>query len=209
MIRMTRTMRTMRTISMSRAMRVVRAFSFLGVFMLLTAASAFAQEGESPSDSSLGWVFRWLNFAIVLCVIVYAAVKAGGPAFRRRADEISASIGEAARAREAAEQQRRETRTKLANLDKEIEEMRAASKRDAEAEAKRLRDLARSEAEKIERVAQAEMAAAERASRLELKALAARLAIGHAEVLLRDGFSSKTDFELVDAFAKNLQESAN
>jgi F0F1-type ATP synthase membrane subunit b/b' len=189
--------------------RVVRAFSFLGVLLLLTAGSAFAQEGESPENSTLGSVFRWLNFAIVFGGIVYAAVKIGGPAFRKRADQISTSIGEAARAREAAEQQRRETQTKLANLDKEIAEMRAAAKRDAAAEAQRLRDLARSEAEKIERVAQAEMAAAERASRLELKALAARLAIGHAEVLLRDGFSSKTDFELVDTFAKELQGSVN
>jgi F-type H+-transporting ATPase subunit b len=195
--------------SMARTMRVVRAFSFLAVFLLLTAGSVFAQEGEALTDSNTAWVYRWLNFAIVFGVIVYVALKIGGPASRRHADQISASIGEAARAREAAEQQRRETQAKLANLDKEIAEMRAASKRDADAEAVRLRDLARSEAEKIERVAQAEMAAAERASRLELKALAARMAIDHAETLLRDGVSSKADFELVDVFAKDLQGSVN
>jgi F-type H+-transporting ATPase subunit b len=195
--------------SIARTMRVVRALSFLAVFLLLTAGSAFAQEGEALTDSNTAWVYRWLNFAIVFGVIVYVAVKVGGPGARRRADEISASIGEAARAREAAEQQRRETQAKLANLDKEIAEMRAASKRDAEAEAMRLRTLARSEAEKIERVAQAEMAAAERASRLELKALAARMAVEHAEALLSEGVSSKTDFELVDAFAKELQGSVN
>ena len=206
MIRVTRLTGTTRT---SRAMRVVRAFSFLGVFLLLTAGSAFAQEGEALTDSNLGWVYRWLNFAIVFGAIVYVAVKIGGPASRRRADEISASIGEAARAREAAEQQRRETQAKLANLDKDIAEMRAASKRDADAEALRLRDLARSEAEKIERVAQVEMAAAERASRHELKALAAWMAIEHAENLLREGVSSKADFELVDVFAKELQGSVN
>lgn len=195
--------------SMPRTMRVAGAFSFLGVFLLLTAGSAFAQEGEALTDSNAAWVYRWLNFAIVFGVIVYVALKIGGPASRRHADQISASIGEAARAREAAEQQRRETQAKLANLSQEIAAMRAASKRDADAEAVRLRDLARSEAEKIERVAQAEMAAAERASRLELKALAARMAIDHAESLLRDGVSPKADLELVDVFAKELQGSVN
>jgi F0F1-type ATP synthase membrane subunit b/b' len=195
--------------STARTMRVVGAFGFLGMFLLLTADSAFAQEGEALTDSNVAWVYRWLNFAIVFGVIVYVVLKIGGPASRRHADQISASIGEAARAREAAEQQRRETQMKLANLDKEIAEMRAASKRDADAEAVRFRDLARSEAEKIERVAQAEMAAAERASRLELKALAARMAIDHAENLLRDGVSPKADFELVDVFAKELQGSVN
>jgi F0F1-type ATP synthase membrane subunit b/b' len=195
--------------SMTRTVRVAGVFSFLGVFLLLTAGSVFAQEGEALTDSNAAWVYRWLNFAIVFGVIVYVALKIGGPASRRHADGISASIGEAARAREAAEQQRRETQAKLANLDKEIAAMRAASKRDADAEAVRLRDLARSEAEKIERVAQAEMAAAERASRLELKALATRMAIDHAEILLRDGVSSKADFELVDVFAKELEGSVN
>jgi F-type H+-transporting ATPase subunit b len=194
---------------MAPVIRAMRAFGFFGVFFLLTAGSAFAQEGEALTDSNAAWVYRWLNFAIVFGVIVYVALKIGGPASRRHANQISASIGEAARAREAAEQQQRETQAKLANLDKEIAEMRAASKRDADAEAVRLRDLARSEAEKIERVAQAEMAAAERASRLELKALAARMAIDHAEILLRDGVSSKADFELVDVFAKELQGSVN
>jgi F0F1-type ATP synthase membrane subunit b/b' len=194
---------------MTQMMRALRAISFLGILLLLAAGSAFAQEGESSENSPLGSLFRWLNFAIVFGGIVYAAVKIGGPAFHKRANEISASIGEAARAREAAEQQRRETQTKLANLEKEIAEMREAAKRDAAAEAQRLRDLARSEAEKIERVAQAEISAAERASRLELKALAAKLAIEHAEVLLEDGLGMKTDFQLVDAFAKELQGSVN
>jgi len=161
--------------------RFTEAAAALTIYLLLTATPALAQEGEaSPADSGIGWVVRWLNFAIVMGAIVYFAVKKGGPYFRRNADEIAQQIAEGARAREAAEQRRREIEEKMAVLPKEIEEMRATAKRDSDAEAKRLRALAREEAEKIEQASQAEMAAAERAGRLELKALTARLVVERA-----------------------------
>ena len=54
--------------------------------------------------------------------------------------------------------QRREVQAKLAGIDEEVERIREEAKRDAEAEAVRLRNLARQEAEMIERAAQAEIA---------------------------------------------------
>lgn len=181
------------------------------VFCALTlAGTAMAQEGgASPEDSTIGWVVKWLNFAIVFGGIAYLIVKSGGPAFRARAEKISGAIGEAARAREAAEQQRRETQEKLANLEKEVAEMRAAAKRDATAEAQRLRELARGEAEKIEKVAQAEIAAAERAARLELKTAGARRAVEEAEELLRKELTPQGEAQLFRAFVAELERSPN
>jgi hypothetical protein len=38
---------------------------------LLIAAPAFAgEEAPSPADSTVGWIFRWVNFAIVAGLIV-------------------------------------------------------------------------------------------------------------------------------------------
>ena len=190
--------------------RALRCGCSLVVFLILTVEPLLAQEGQTPAaDTTVGWIFRWLNFAIVFGGIAYAAVKIGGPAFRARAEAIAQAIGEAARAREAAEQQRRETAAKLANLQNEVVEMRAAAKRDAEAEAQRLRALAKSEAEKIEQIAQAEIRAAERASRLELKALAARLAVERAEALLVQQMTPKTDAALVQTFVAELGRNVN
>jgi F-type H+-transporting ATPase subunit b len=178
--------------------------------LLLMAAPALAHEGEaSPADSPTGWVFRWLNFAIVFGAIAYAMVKYAGPAFRRYAVEISEQIAEGARAREAAERQRKEIEAKLAGLDAEVAEMRAQAKRDAEAEAQRLRALAREEAQKIEAAGQAEIAAAERAARMELKALAARQAVERAEALLRDELTPKAEAAIFAAFVQELAGSAN
>ena len=56
--------------------RIVSFGGFLGVRFLLMATPAVAQEGEpSAADSKAGWIFRWVNFAIVFGAIGYFAVK--------------------------------------------------------------------------------------------------------------------------------------
>jgi F-type H+-transporting ATPase subunit b len=190
-------------------MRLLRQSSFLALLIFLAAIPALAQEGEGPADTPTGWAFRWLNFAIVFGAIAYFAAKYGGPYFRANAEEIAKKIEEGARAREAAEQQKKEMEAKLANLPKEIEQMRAEAKRDSDAEAQRLRALAREEAQKIEKAALAEIAAAERASRLELKAFAARLAVERAEELLREELTPAAEQKLFHTFVIELERSVN
>jgi F-type H+-transporting ATPase subunit b len=190
--------------------RLVAAVGFLGLFIFLTGAPVLAQEGEpSPADSTLGSIVRWLNFAIVFGAIVYFAVKKGAPYFRRNAEDISQKIAEGARAREAAEQRRREIESKMAGLEQEIALMRVEAKRDADREARRLRAMARAEAEKIEQAAQAEIAAAERAGRIELKVLTARFALERAEALLQKELSAETDAGLFQTFVEELGGRAN
>lgn len=197
-----------RTLTFWRIMRGIAAIFLCNLF--LAAAPALAQEGEaSPAETPTGWAFRWLNFAIVIGAIAYAMVKYAGPAFRRHAEEISEQIAAAARAREAAERQRKGIESKLAGLEAEVSEMRVQARRDAEAEAQRLRALAREEAKKIEAAAEAEIAAAERAARMELKALAARQAVERAEALLREELTPKAEAAIFAAFVQELAGSAN
>ena len=187
-----------------------RALCFVIIFLALAAVPLFAQEGEtSPAETTTGWVFRWLNFALVFGAIAYCIVKYAAPAFRTEAEEISRKIAEGARAREAAERQRREIKTKLAGLEREIEQLRVDAKRDAEAEAQRLRDLGRTEAEKIELAARAEIDAASRAGRMELKALGARLAVERAAILLKQELAPKSEAVLIRTFIAELERSVN
>jgi F-type H+-transporting ATPase subunit b len=191
-------------------MRLLRALGSLITLLLFAALPVLAQEGgESPVDSPAGWIFRWLNFLIVFGAIGYLAWKKGGPYFRAHAEEISQKIAEGARAREAAERQRQEVQAKLANINSEIAAMRVEAKRDADAEAQRLRALSREEAQKIEHAAQAEIAVAERASRMELKTLAARMAAERAEALLRKELTPKSEAALFQTFVQELERSVN
>lgn len=177
----------------------------LGLFILLLAAPAMAEESSSSvTDTPVGQVFRWINFAIVFGLIVWGFSKAV-PYFRRHAEEISQKIAEGARAREAAEKRRSEAQAKLATIGDDIAQMREEAKHAAALEAERIRELARSEAAMIERAAQAEIAATEHAARLELRTLAARMAVERAEALLRQELKPKVEsdrfFEFIASMA--------
>jgi len=186
-----------------------RRLGLCGLFFFLAAAPAMAQEsGASATDSPTGVIFRWINFAIVLGLIIYALRKAA-PGFRSRTEEISQKIAEGARAREAAEKQRREAQAKLAGIETDVAELRAEAKRGAAAESERLRELAKIEAAAIERAAQAEIAAAERTARLQLKTIAARMAVDRAEAILQKELTPQSEAALIRTFVAQLQESSN
>jgi len=177
--------------------------------VLLAAGTAVAQENQpSGADSPTGWLFRWINFAIISALIIYAFVKAA-PGFQSRREELSRQIQEGARAREAAERDLREVQTKMAGIGALTAELRVEAKRAAEVEAQRVRELAKTEASMIEEAAKAEIAAAERAARLELRAFAARKAIERAEAMLQGEMTSNAEAVLFGAFVTELQRSAN
>lgn len=186
-----------------------RLVACFGLFLLFVAAPVLAEESKpSLADAPVGQVFRWIDFAVVIVVLLY--LFRGAPAyFRGHAEEISQKIAEGARAREAAEKRRSEAQAKLANIGTDVAEMRLEAKRTAALEAERIRVSARAEAEMIERAAQAEIAATERAARLELKALAARMAIERAEALLRDELTPKVESARFETFVIELHRSAN
>jgi F-type H+-transporting ATPase subunit b len=131
------------------------------------------------------------------------------PKFRDNAEKISSAITEATAAKAAADRQLREAETKLANLQKEVAELRAFAGREGSSEAERIRALARNDAQKIFLAATAEIEAAERAARLELKAIAAKLAVDGAETLLAKQLTPQTQESLVSAFVQSLEGRPN
>jgi F-type H+-transporting ATPase subunit b len=191
------------------ARNVSGSIACFGLFFLLIAAPAFADENQpSLADAPVGQVFRWINFAIVLGLLMYGFSKAI-PYFRTNAEEISRKIAEGSRAREAAEKRRAEAQAKLANIGTDVAEMRLEAKRAAALEAERVRTSARAEADMIERAAHAEIAATERAARLELKILAADMAVERAEALLRQELTPKAEAARFGRFVAELQGGAN
>lgn len=197
----------MKRIFSNRYLWLVAAFLLIACCL---AVPLFAAESEpSPLESTIGWVFRWLNFALVFGGGGYLIAKSAPAVFRQRAETIVAAITESGRIREEAEKRLHEAGEKLSALDREIAAMRAEAKSDAAAEADRLRDLARSEVQKIESATSAEIQVAARAARLELKAYGARLAIERAEAILRDQIGVESDTAVFQSFVGDLQRSSN
>ena len=177
---------------------------------LLVALSAHAaEEGGAATNERATELFKWINFAIVAGVLAWVFLKVTPPFFQKNAEAITASISKATAAKAEAERLLREAEEKLRRLEHEVAQLREAAKREASAEAERIRALAQSDMEKIGAAAKAEIEAAERAARLKLKAIAAKLAVDGAESLLAKQLTPQVQESLVTGFVKSLEGRPN
>jgi F-type H+-transporting ATPase subunit b len=177
------------------------------LFFALTAHAA--EEGDATGAEKAQEIFKWINFAIVAGAILWLCLKKAPGFFRGRTEAIGSAITKAGSAKAAADAQLREAETKLANLQKEVTELRAFAERESAAEVERIRAVTRSDEQKIAAAARAEIEATERAARLELKALAAKLAVDGAESLLAKQLTTKAQETLISNFVKSLEGRPN
>jgi F0F1-type ATP synthase membrane subunit b/b' len=189
--------------------RTIALASAVIAALFLTLNAHAAEEGGAAGAETATEIFKWINFAIVAGALLWVCFKKAPGFFRGRAEAIGSAITKAGSAKAAADAQLREAETKLANLDKEVAELRAFADRESAAEVERIRAATRSDMEKIAAAAKAEMEAAERAARLELKALAAKLAVDGAELLLSKELTSQAQSALISNFVKSLEGMPN
>jgi len=194
---------------MTRNRRVFRAAGVLFVVLFAAAGMHAAEEHENPAVENATELFKWINFAIVASAVLWLCLKKGPAFFSGRASAISSAIAKSTAAKASADAQLREAETKLANLPKEITELRALAERESAAEVARLRGATQSDVQKIAAAAKAEIEAAERAARLELKALAAALAVDGAESILVKQLTPKAQESLISSFVKSLEGRPN
>jgi F-type H+-transporting ATPase subunit b len=163
--------------------RIQKIIPFLAVIAILLVATIAAASGggEHHPDGAaqlkdLGW--RVLNFAVLLGILFWALKKANvkGSLADRQA-QIEKNLTEAREAREAAEAKLKEYVGKLEKANQEVDELRSAMLKEAEAEKQRIIAEAQISAAKV--AAQAVQAADQEVlkARTELRAEAAKLAV--------------------------------
>ena len=183
-----------------------------GVLLVLLFAAAGTyggEEGGAGTNERATELFKWINFAIVAGLLGWVFLKLTPPIFRKNAETISAAINAAGGAKAEAERQFRKAEEKLAQLEKEAAELRAAAHREMAAEAERIRNVTRGDVEKVSLAAKAEIEAAERAAKVELRVLAANLAVKGAESLLVKRLTPATQEALLASFVNGLDGRPN
>ena len=191
----------------NRGIWMVAGLLLVSLFAVLHAHAA--EEGTSAATERATEIFKWINFAIVAGLVYWVFGKLLPPVFRKNAETIGSAITKATSSKAAADAQLRDAETKLANLQKEVTELRAVAERESAAEVERIHSATRSDMQKIAAAAKAEIEAAERAARLELKALAARLAVDGAETLLVKQLTPQAQESLISSFVKSLEGRPN
>jgi F-type H+-transporting ATPase subunit b len=143
------------------------------------------KDGAKPKWLNPPLLFAFINFAILLYLLVRFAGKPLSAYLAERHTQIKKDLAEAARLRDEAEAKLSKVDEKLSGLDAEIAEIKASVQADAEAEKKRIIEHAEAEAEALvagaERTLDIEI---ERAKR-KLEVSAVQAALQSAEKLLK------------------------
>src|SRR5260370_1019793 len=135
--------------SMTRNRLLFLAVSILFVFLFAVVGANAAEEGGNAPTERATEIFKWINFAILAGVTVWVFGKLLPPVFRKRTEAVSSAITNATNAKAAADAQLRDAESRLANLQKEVAELRPLAAKEAAAEVEGPRADTQSDAQKI------------------------------------------------------------
>lgn len=170
-----------------------------------SAAPAPSEESQSSQGDPLIW-WKWANFVILAAGIGYLVGKYVPPLFRKQSEEIQTAIMEAAKIKEAAAAYAASVEARLANLQREIENLRHTAHAEMIAEGERLRRETERHLQRIREQSEQEVALMTRAAKDALRKYAAELSIGLAEQRIRERMTPDGQDHLVRGFLQDLHE---
>jgi F-type H+-transporting ATPase subunit b len=153
-------------------------------------------------EPSILW--EWVNFALLVALFAYFAVKKGGPFFASRAAEIRKGIEEANQIKTESDARISAINSKLGRLDAEIATLRESAAAERRAAEQRLKEDAQREMQRIAAQAEAEIETAGKSERVTLQRYAAKLALELAETKVRARMSVNVEDALVQAFVRGI-----
>ncbi|MCD6581309.1 MAG: ATP synthase F0 subunit B [Desulfuromusa sp.] len=164
--------------------------------------------GHHPESGILLKDFLWriLNFGIVVAVLVYFLMKPFKKALAGRREDIEKNLAEAKRIEEEAEAKFAEYDRKLAQATDEIAEIGDAIRREGELEKQKIIENAKAMALQIEQDAEKAAVLEVAKARTELQREAVLLAVGIAEELLKKNFTKDDDTRLIDEYMQKVGE---
>lgn len=178
------------------------------LLVALTCGVAFASEGGHTDSGVLlkDFLYRVLNFGIVVALLVYFLAKPLKKGLAGRREDIEKALADAKQAKDDAEAKFAEYDRKLDQATEEIAEISAAIRREGELEKQKIIANAKEMAVKIEQDAEkaAELEVAK--ARTELQREAVQLAVGVAEELLKKNFTKDDDTRLIDEYMQKVGE---
>lgn len=154
------------------------------------------------------WIWQLANLAAFLAVLGYFVARPLAQAFRKRQEEVEARGREGARRRAEAARMETEIHERMAQLDRDLAEIRARGLAEGEAARASLIEKAEEEAEKVRREAEAEIERRLAAARVELARAAADLTASAAKDLLSRQVNEEDRRRLLGESVERLKERA-
>jgi len=144
----------------------------------------------------------WLNFAIIVFLVLWLARKSVPALWRKRGESIQRALEEARTASKDASRRLSEIESRLQQMDVEIGRMQLSAEKEAEGEEERITKAAEEDIRKVVESASQEIAAAAKQAHRELSTHTADLAVALARRQIH--VDVNTDQVLVRNFASKL-----
>jgi len=182
---------------------------FLFSFILIFAETAGAQGGSGWGNFLHFWntyfnypgfeLWRFLNLAIFIAIMVYLLKKPLTEAFKAKRETIRAELIKAEAERQAALAQLTTTEAKLARLDAESAEIIEHAKQEADAEKMRILEQTELEISRLHEQADGEIERTNKLANLELRRFSAEESIRLAEEKIKKEINAEKDARLIKA----------
>jgi F-type H+-transporting ATPase subunit b len=161
-------------------------------------------EHEAPSIEGKRLAFQFLNFG----VLVFILVKFGGPpvsrALQARSQQIKSDLASAAELRAAAQARFEQQEKRLASLEQEIAAITAGIKQEAEAEKARLIAMAEERAKRIREESEFIIEQQVKQAEEDLRRQTAVAAVALAEKIVRSQLGAADQQRLIDTFVGDV-----
>jgi len=178
----------------------------------------FADAGSHAAASSGGFtqfyndylnypgfeIWKFVNLAIFIAILVYVLKRPLGDAFKAKRDAIRAELIRAEEEKKAALERLTAIEARLAQLETEKQTILDKAKEESEAERRRLTEQTRSDIARLREQADAEIARLAVQKRAELRRYSADESIRLAEQKLRSQIGVETDARLVKASIQEI-----
>jgi len=175
------------------------------VLGLALASCALAQEGGSAAaEPSPGW--QWANFVILAVGLGYLIRKSVPPLFQKQSAEIQAALRDAAKMKEESAAYAAGVEARLANLQTEIDKLRAEARSEMDAESARIRRDTEHHLQRIREQTSQEIELLTRSATDELRKYSAELAVSLAEQRIRAQMNPALQQALARGFLRDLGE---
>ena len=164
-------------------------------------ATGHGEHGEHAGVDAKTLALQFLNFGVLIFILVWFGGRALSKAFRGRHDQLKAEIESAANQRAQAERRFREQDARLANLEQELAALRAAVKEEGERERVRLLAGAEEKAKRIQDETRFQLDQQVKEAELRLRAEVASTAVKVADELLKRSVNADDERRLAQDFA--------
>jgi F-type H+-transporting ATPase subunit b len=185
-------------------LRVALRAALLVAVALPALAAAGADPGEDAGHGRFLF-YEILNFALLIGVLVYFARKPALEFFAGRHAQIKGDIESAAQLLEEAERRNSELQRRVAELDSDLDDIRATARQRAEEERERILAEAHEAAERIQRDAVASVDQELRRAQTALREEAALLATELAAQILDQQVGDSDRERLMDEFISSVE----